>query len=192
MSSHRPILNAAAILAAFALAGVGLVNWVQSATAERIAASQRQSLLRTLEALVPPSDYDNDLVTDVVEVQDSSLGGKAPVYRARQRGRPVALVVGARAPDGYNGEIKMLVAVRADGSLLGVRVIEHRETPGLGDGIELEKSGWIRGFDGLSLNDPPERSWRVKRDGGSFDQFTGATITPRAVVKAVKNVLLYV
>ena len=97
----------------------------------------------------------------------------------------------AIAPDGYGGDIHVLVAVKSDGSLAGVRVLAHKETPGLGDLIDEDKSKWIFSFNGLSLGNPPEKQWKVKRDGGSFDQFTGATITPRAVVKAVKKVLVY-
>jgi len=106
-------------------------------------------------------------------------------------GWPVAAVFAPVAPDGYNGNIRLLVAVRLDGTLAGVRVLAHRETPGLGDNIEAERSDWILGFSGKSLQDPKADSWKVQRDGGVFDQFTGATITPRAVVKAVKNTLLY-
>jgi electron transport complex protein RnfG len=188
-----PIISAALVLGAFALSGVGLVAWVYSGTADRIAESQRQTLLHTLETLVPRESYDNDLSADVISVGAAVLGTAepVPVYRARKQGEAVAVVIAATAPDGYNGEIRMLIAVHADGSLAGVRVTGHKETPGLGDGIELEKSNWIRGFDGLSLARPPERLWKVKRDGGAFDQFTGATITPRAVVKAVKSVLRY-
>jgi electron transport complex protein RnfG len=113
------------------------------------------------------------------------------VYRARKYGWPVAVVLAPVAPDGYNGTIRLLVAIKMDGTLAGVRVIQHRETPGLGDAIEAERSDWILGFDGKSLNDPVQEKWKVKRDGGDFDQFTGATITPRAVVKAVNKALLY-
>ena len=95
------------------------------------------------------------------------------------------------APDGYNGSIRLLVAINLDSTLAGVRVVQHRETPGLGDAIDAQRSDWILGFDGKSLTTPPRKDWKVKRDGGDFDQFTGATITPRAVVKAVKKALLY-
>src|SRR5690606_27069458 len=95
------------------------------------------------------------------------------------------------APNGYGGAIRLLVGIREDGTVAGVRVIDHRETPGLGDGIEIEKSDWMTDFEGRSLGDPPVQRWRVKKDGGEFDQFTGATITPRAVVTAVRNALIY-
>jgi Na+-translocating ferredoxin:NAD+ oxidoreductase subunit G len=131
---------------------------------------------------------------DVVLVRDPELlgtPGQVSVYRARQRGRPVAVVISPVAPVGYSGPIRLLVGILADGTLSGVRVVSHRETPGLGDKVELERDDWILGFDGRSLGDPPVSRWAVRRDGGVFDQFTGATVTPRAVVRAVRDALVY-
>ena len=108
-----------------------------------------------------------------------------------RNGEPVAAIFNSIAPDGYSGRIHMLIGVYADGRIAGVRVVKHAETPGLGDGIEIRKSDWVTGFDGKSLDNPQDAGWRVKRDGGEFDQFTGATITPRAVVAAVQRTLLY-
>ena len=105
--------------------------------------------------------------------------------------QPVAVLMLVTAADGYNGDIRLLVAVENTGTVLGVRVVSHRETPGLGDPIEIEKSNWILGFTNKSLLNPQGNGWAVKRDGGEFDQFTGATISPRAVVKTVHNTLLY-
>lgn len=186
-------LTAAGILGLFSLAGTGLVNLAYYGTETRIAENERAALLRNLRAIVPATLYDNDIVNDTVQVTDMSLGDGHPVkvYRARKAGRPVAAVFTTVAPDGYNGNIKLLVAVRENGSLAGVRAVSHKETPGLGDGIEENRSDWILGFADKSLINPEEKGWAVKRDGGSFDQFTGATITPRAVVKAVKKTLLY-
>lgn len=199
MNLPRSVLSAAAVLGLFAVIGIGLVALVHDGTEARIAANERAVLLRTLETLVPAASFDNDILADTVTARDSALGtGQAvTVYRARRHGQPVAAVLSPVAPDGYNGAIKLLVAIRADGTLAGggvlagVRVIGHRETPGLGDFIDADKSGWILGFDGRSLNDPPESRWKVKRDGGDFDQFTGATVTPRAVVKAVYTTLVF-
>jgi electron transport complex protein RnfG len=193
MNSPRSVLSAAAVLGLFAVIGIGLVALVHDGTEARIAANERAVLLRTLKTLVPAASFDNDILADTVTARDSALGtGQAvTVYRARRHGQPVAAVLSPVAPDGYNGAIKLLVAIRADGTLAGVRVIGHRETPGLGDFIDADKSGWILGFDGRSLNDPPESRWKVKRDGGDFDQFTGATVTPRAVVKAVYTTLVF-
>jgi electron transport complex protein RnfG len=192
--TYRPVLISAVFLFLFAVIGSGLVAFTHNSTAERIAENQRRALLKSLNELVPASDYDNDIYSDILYVNNSELLGTdeaVPVYRARKGGWPVAAVLTPIAPDGYNGEIRLLVAIKLDGPLAGVRVLQQRETPGLGDNIEAERSDWILGFNGKSLNDPRQEQWKVKRDGGVFDQFTGATITPRAVVKAVKNTLLY-
>jgi electron transport complex protein RnfG len=190
----RPVIFSALFLFLFAIAGSGLVSYTFESTSEQIAANKRRALLESLNELIPPQRYDNDIFSDVLLVESPELLGteqEVPVYRARKSGWPVAAVLAPVAPDGYNGTIRLLVAANMDGSLAGVRVIEHRETPGLGDAIEAGKSDWIRSFEGKSLGEPPEEQWKVKRDGGVFDQFTGATITPRAVVKAVRKALLY-
>ncbi len=144
--------------------------------------------------LVPDGEFDNDIITDVIIVKKSwSAGIQTPlkIYRARKNGIPVAGIIEVVAPDGYNGSIHLLVGIDMDGTLTGVRVIAHRETPGLGDDIEADRSVWILQFNGLSLNNPGSEKWAVKRDGGVFDQFTGATITPRAVVKAIYRSLIF-
>lgn len=190
----RSVLRSGLILAAFAVVGVTLVALSFEATHERIAANQRAALLRSLHAVVKPEEHDNDIFTDAIEVNSPLwLGTEEPVavYRARRDDAPVAAVLTPVAPDGYNGTIRLLVGVYHDGTLAGVRVVGHRETPGLGDGIDERRSDWIYGFDGRSLGDPAAEGWQVKRDGGFFDQFTGATITPRAVVKAVHRSLQY-
>ena len=188
----KTMFSAAALLGLFSVVGMGLVTWVHDSTAARIEENQRQTLLHSLQNLIPADHYDNDLLADVVQLSLSEPGLKpVTVYRARKSGKPVAAVFSTVALDGYSGEISLLVAVKADGSLAGVRVLAHKETPGLGDLIDESKSRWIFAFNGLSLGNPPEKFWKVKRDGGSFDQFTGATVTPRAVVKAVKNILLF-
>lgn len=190
---QKSVLRAAAVLGVFSVLGTGLVALVHDRTEERIAENQRQTLLHTLEALIPADSHDNDLIADAIQVTVPELDPRKPMslYRARKRGKPVAAILSPVAPDGYNGEIRLLVAIKADGTLAGVRVIAHRETPGLGDPIEENKSSWILGFNGLSLDHPPESMWAVQRDGGAFDQFAGATITPRAVVKAVRKTLAY-
>ena len=134
------------------------------------------------------------MFNDVIQVTEKeSLGSKKPlnIYRARKEGKNIAVIISAVAPDGYAGDISLLVAIDNSGKLIGVRVAKHRETPGLGDAIELKRSDWILNFNGRSLDNPGKKGWRVKRDGGVFDQFTGATITPRAVVKAVYKALEY-
>ncbi len=190
----KKILTSAALLALFGLVGATLVAVTYEATAERIAANHREALLKRLNALVPPQRYDNDMVSDTIQITDPALATRkrpVTVYRARLNGKPVTAVFTVVAPDGYNGAINLLVAINYDGTLAGVRVVSHRETPGLGDTIEEQRSNWIHGFDGRSLTNPDDQGWRVKRDGGIFDQFTGATITPRAVVKAVYKTLKY-
>jgi len=190
----KQIAIAAFILGTFAVLGVGLVSATYEGTKERIDHNERMALLRKLQAIVPAESVDNDMVTDVIEVSHAELlGGRTTtVYRGRMGGEPVAAVLTPVVPDGYSGPIKLLVAVRSDGSLSGVRVVSHKETPGLGDKVEEERSDWIHGFVDKSLDDPPLEDWGVKRDGGHFDQFTGATVTPRSIVKAVRNTLLYV
>ena len=187
--------RAAAMLAVFAVLGGGLVAFNFQMTYEQIKANERAALLRTLNELIPHDQYDNDLFTDIREIQNEALLGKEEpviIYRARKDGKPVAAVFTPTAPEGYNGDIHLLVGIRYDGTLMGVRVVSHQETPGLGDSIELRRSNWILGFNGRSLTHPPtEAGWKVKRDGGEFDQLTGATITPRAVVKAVYKTLRF-
>jgi electron transport complex protein RnfG len=192
--NRRQIIISGAFLWLFAVAGTTLVALTEYSTSAAIAANERQVLLRNLYALLPRDRLDNDIASDTLQIPPSPLLGTDSVtlaYRARRNGEPVAVVFNSVAPNGYNGRIHLLVGIYVDGSLAGVRVVKHTETPGLGDAVEVRKSPWIRSFDGKSLHDPAAGGWAVKRDGGEFDQFTGATITPRAVVKAVHNTLLY-
>jgi len=189
-----PILIAAAILGSFAVGGVGLVAVTHELTDTRIAENQRQAMMAKVQAIVPAERMSNDPLADRIQVHDQeALGAPATdVYRVRDDGEPVALILRTVVPDGYAGPIRLLVSVMRDGSLGGVRVTEHFETPGLGDKIDERKDDWIiEQFTDKSLGDPPLPQWKVKRDGGVFDQFTGATITPRAIVNAVKKLLLY-
>jgi electron transport complex protein RnfG len=177
-----------------ALAGFGLVSVMHEATRGRIAAIEREGRLETFREVLHGRRFDNDLLADTVRVRDVELLGTPDTllaYRARWHGEAVAVVLTPIAPDGYSGAIHLLVAVAPDGRLLGVRVTQHRETPGLGDGIDTRKSDWIERFTGKSLREPPAARWRVRKDGGDFDQFTGATVTPRAVVTAVARSLEY-
>jgi len=186
--------SAAAVLAVFAATGVGLVAFTEEATRERIAANERAFLLKSLHDVLPSERYDNDVFSDTVEVRDEELLGTdepVTVYRAFRQGKPSAVILAPVAPGGYSGAIRLLIGIDIDGRITGVRVTSHRETPGLGDGIEADRSDWIRSFDGRSIGNPALAGWEVKRDGGIFDQFTGATVTPRAVVNAVRNALVY-
>jgi len=194
-SATRRAVRAALVLAIAAACAVGLVSVVNDLAQPRIKAVQRARQVAQLTTVMGPVTFDNDPLTDVVSVRDPELLGSSEplaVHHVRRDGETIAVLVNAIAPDGYSGPIRLLVAVDAQGRLLGVRVLEHHETPGLGDGIEERRSDWIHGFDGRSLGDPPAARWRVRKDGGDFDQFTGATITPRATVRAVRKALEYV
>ncbi|WP_406672878.1 electron transport complex subunit RsxG [Natronospira sp.] len=190
----RSMAIAAVLLAAFAMVGGGLVALTEQMTRDRIAENERRARLASLQEILPADHYDNDLVSDTVELADGtglSLDTPVMVHRAFEDGEPVAAIFPVVAPDGYGGPIHMLMGVRVDGRLAGVRVTRHSETPGLGDPIEVRRSDWIHDFEGRSLGEEPEKKWQVQADGGEFDQFTGATITPRAVVRAVRRGLVY-
>lgn len=192
--SNRQILLSGLFLCLFAVVGTSFVAVTEYNTRQAIAENERRVLLRNLHALLPAEKLDNDIVSDMRLIAASPLLGtvnKSLVYRARLRGEPVAVVFNSIAPNGYSGKIHLLVGIYFDGSIAGVRTIKHAETPGLGDAIEIKKSPWILDFDDKSLDNPARARWSVERDGGEFDQFTGATITPRAVVQAVEKTLLY-
>ena len=194
MNIHKQVATTALLLMLFAVVGAALVGFIYDNTYETIKYNEQQALLKQLNNIVPASAYDNDLLTDTIELTaDYNLGTSevSTAYRARKQGKNVAVVFSAIAPNGYNGFIHLLVGVYNDGNLAGVRVVKHRETPGLGDAIDAKRSDWILDFNDKSLDKLNNKQWKVKRDGGQFDQFTGATITPRAVVKAVHSALLY-
>jgi len=193
-TAPHPVIRSGILLGLIALLGTSLLAGVNSLTRDRIIEQDRLRVLQQLNEIVPVTLYNNDLLEDSIEVEDAAaFRHPAPVtvYRARMENQPVAVMMTVTAPDGYNGDIRLLIAIDTTGTVLGVRVVSHRETPGLGDPIELGKSNWILGFTDRSLLNPPDKGWAVKRDGGEFDQFTGATISPRAVVKAVHRTLLY-
>ena len=163
-------------------------------THELISKSEAEEKLALINQVFPSGISDNDIIHDTIEIAPNALlGNTAPVtaYRARLGGKPAAVMIEATAPDGYSGKITLLIAILANGEISGVRVISHNETPGLGDYIDIAKSPWIRIFDHASLDSVPDAAWHVKKDGGKFDYMTGATITPRAVVKAVHKALEY-
>jgi len=190
----RNMLISAVLLGIFAVLGTAVVSYTYDVTADTIAENEKEFLLKNLHVIISPDQYDNEIYADTLQVNDPELLGTprpVTVYRARKAGQPVAAVLAPVAPNGYGGDIHLLVGIYADGTLAGVRVLKHQETPGLGDRIEADRSDWITGFTGKSLDDPGAAGWAVKKDGGRFDQFTGATITPRAVVGAVHNALLY-
>ena len=174
--------------------GTALLAGVNNLTRDRILEQERRVVLEQLGQVLGPGRYDNALHQDVYTFRDETAfpqGQTVTVYRARKQGRPVAVILRFAAMDGYNGRIGLLVGIDTQGRLTGVRVTSHKETPGLGDGIEIERSNWILDFDGKSLENPAPEQWAVRRDQGYFDQMTGATITPRAIVNAVKRALIY-
>lgn len=187
----------ALILFVFVIVFTGLLAGAYRLTRPAIEASAREEKMRLINEVLPPGSYDNDLLADALALPatpELGLPDGGQVLRARKQGRPAALVLEAVAPDGYAGAIRLVLAVGVDGRLLGVRVTQHKETPGLGDYIDPNKDKnkahpWIGQFAGLSLADVPASGWRVKKDGGRFDSVAGATVTPRAVVKAVKKAL---
>ncbi len=187
--------STAGIMIGFTVVGTVLLATTYFTTRLPIVESERQAKLKLFEQVLPASLHDNDLLTDGVKVAPGGdLGNREETlaYRARIAGQPSAVILEATAPDGYSGDIKLLIAVRADGELAGVRVLAHKETPGLGDYIDIAHGDWIRkNFDGQSLAKTSDDRWKVKKDGGSFDYMAGATITPRAVVKAVHKALTY-
>lgn len=194
MQIDKSIIKNGLVLGAFALVTTALIALTNEGTKDTIAAQQQQKLMSILNAIVDQSSYDNQIQQDCVMVQDSQLLGSNEPQRAhlaRLSGQPVAAAIETIAPDGYSGKIELVVGVRGGGEVTGVRVLNHKETPGLGDKIDLRISDWILSFDGERLDQESAASWAVQKDGGKFDQFTGATITPRAVVNAVKNTVTY-
>ena len=190
--NKNQVIATGAILCLFSLVGALLVGLIYELTFERIIVEERNVLLQTLNSLIAQDRYDNALTEDTLTLQDPLLSRKpVTLYRARLQQQPVAVVISAIAPDGYNGAIKLLIAINMDERLAGVRVVSHKETPGLGDKIEIQKSAWITQFQGASLSRPASNRWTVKKDGGEFLQLTGATITPRAIIKAVHKALTY-
>ena len=187
-------MRAGGLLAIASLIGTGLL-WLTSWHADAyIKENERKRLLNSLNAVIPAASYDNKLIDDYIELDDPLITAgqiTSRVYRARRDREPVAVAMTTVAPDGYNGTIVILVGIQRDGRLTGVRIINHRETPGLGDAIEAERSDWIFGFRGKSRSNPRDAYWKVKKDGGAFMQFTGATITPRAVVRAIHRSLVF-
>ena len=195
-------------LAVFALITTALLGGTYLSTREKIEHSERKAAQKALFEIIPVERHNNDLLIDTLPVPKSywpTLGLEAggDIHMARQDGKLIAIIIPAVAADGYSGDIKFIVGINVgesvgnnmdksiDGSIAGVRVLSHAETPGLGDKVDLKKHDWILGFNGKSLHNPSPSHWNVKKDKGDFDQFTGATITPRAMVKQVFRTLNY-
>ncbi len=185
------------LLGAFALVTTALLAFTADLTKDRITKAEREAQQKALFEIVPKTRHTNDILSETIKVPESAwegLGLKSggDIYVARHTDETIAVIIPAVAPDGYSGDIRMIVGINADGSIAGVRIIDHHETPGLGDKIKLSKNKWISDFNGKSLTNPASTRWRVKKDGGDFDQFAGATITPRAVVNQIRRVLEFV
>ncbi len=187
------ITKNAVILGLFAIGTAATLATTNEATLDQVRCNKQQALMTSLNQVMPHHQHDNDLLADRITVNDPLLGrSEQHLYRARLNGENSGAVLEATAPDGYGGAIALIVGVDTQGQVQGVRVVPpHNETPGLGDSIETKKSDWILGFNGHSLGNPEAAGWAVKKDGGEFDSFTGATITPRAVVGAVHRALQY-
>ncbi len=193
-------VRTAVILFVFVIVFTGLLAGAYLWTKPALEASAAEEKMKLIDEVLPRSAYDNDLLRDTLELPAEPLlgtDGPTTLYRARKGTQPVALVLEAVAPDGYSGRIRLLISVGFDGAIAGVRVTQHKETPGLGDYIEPKKDKnkarpWITQFDGLSYAAVTDQEWKVKKDGGRFDFMAGATVTPRAIVKAVRKATRYV
>ncbi len=189
----RTIRKNGLVLALFAVVSTGVVAVTNLLTKDTIREQQTAQLQGQLNQVIPNQLHDNELYASCVALSAEEIGSTEPMpmYIATQNGETTAAAIEAIAPDGYNGSIKLLIGVDLDGNVLGVRVLSHQETPGLGDKIDLRVSDWILSFADKLISEDNGDLWHVRKDGGQFDQFTGATITPRAVVKAVYNAGLY-
>ena len=195
MKRHFTAMRKAGLsLAFFALVSVILVAVTNHLTKDKIIRNQAMLLMLALNEVVSPERYDNDLANSkiILKSQDTGFAKDTPVYLATLNGQPSVAIFEVTTLKGYSGAMTMLIGINAsDQKLSGVRVVKHKETPGLGDKMETRKTNWILAFNGKSLNNPDMTGWQVKKDGGDFDQFTGATITPRAIVNTVKSTLIY-
>lgn len=188
------VLRSAWGLSLFAIITAGLIALTQVVTKDKIQEQIAQARTKALLEIVPAGQFDNNLLDNAFWLEaESELGLKeaGEVFVALQQGQPRYFILPLIAPDGYTAPIRLIMSVDLSGTVMGLRVIEHKETPGLGDKIDIKKSDWVRLFEGRSLENTPESAWAVKKDGGEFDQLTGATITPRAIVKAVYKGLKY-
>lgn len=193
-SLFQTIRHNAIGLGLFATVTAGLIAVTQVSTADKIAEAEKRARSAALLEIFPASSHDNDLLADSIQIPPSKLlGTRTPTeaFIAKRDNQPIGIILTTVSSEGYSGEIWSLVGIDHQGVITGVRVVSHKETPGLGDKIEARKSNWIYGFNQKSLENPAPEGWKVEKDGGEFDQFAGATITPRAVVESVKNALVF-
>lgn len=189
----QSIVRATIGLAIFAVVTAGLIAITQVGTSERIAKQIREARSKALYEIVPADSHNNSMLDDAFQIAAKELGltDIEDAFIAKQDGKAISLILPVVAKEGYSGPIRLILGLSPDGQIQGVRVIEHSETPGLGDKIEARKSDWIKTFEGRSLDNTASAQWAVKKDGGDFDQLTGATITPRAIVAAIHEALLF-
>lgn len=190
----RSIGKNSLLLATFALVTAALLGGTFQLTREHIVQAERAAAQAALTEIIPHEQHTNDLLEDTLSIPEQAwaqlgLADGGLIHRARMEQEVSAVIIPSVAPDGYSGAISLLVGVNRDGTLAGVRVLAHRETPGLGDKVDVTRDNWILSFNGRALGQPPAERWTVRKDGGDFDQFTGATITPRAVVRQVRRTL---
>ena len=188
------VVKAGLTLAAIAAICTALVAATYTATSDRIAANEQAWLEQSLTPALSGIFFEGSVTESMLVIpppHDLPGNDEAIVYRVFAEGEPVAALFVVSARDGYAGPIRILVGIGVDGIVSGVRIVEHRETPGLGDRIEQTRSDWVYQFDGRSLGDPAEARWLLRTDGGDFDQLTGASVTPRAVIKAIRETLVY-
>jgi electron transport complex protein RnfG len=186
--------RSALLLGSCALLAIGALSLIERLTRGPIADARSAAERAALAVVLPPASYDNDPINDVVQVHAPRWLGRdaaARIWRGRLGGQPSALAMETTATEGYSGDIELLLGVDVGGSVIAARVTRHAETPGLGDPIERERSDWIDAFNGRSLDNPPLPRWTVRRDGGEFDQFSGATVTPRAVARGLGRTLTF-
>jgi len=187
-------VKTAVVMIAFTIIGTLSLALIHQTTKEPISKAEAEIRNALFAQILVPELHNNELLQDVIKMPaGGELGNRDEtlIYRARLKDKPSAVILEATAPDGYSGDIKLLVAIKADGEIAGVRVLAHKETPGLGDYIDISHSEWIKQFDGLSIAKRNDEGWLVKKDGGQFDFTTGATVTPRAVIKAINKVLKF-
>ena len=189
MTSGRMSVRSVVALVLIGLTAAIVLAGLNELTGERIEQEQQKRALAAVADMLPTDSYDNDLLEDSIKASINSFGRDATIYRARLSGEPVAVVIDVTTPRGYSGDIRLLIAVNVDGTVSRVNVLEHRETPGLGDRIEPRRSDWLRQFVGRSLKDPTPDGWAPDRRGGEFDTLTSATITVAAIIEAVKRAL---
>lgn len=188
----KGITRNGALLAGFTLVTTAILSLIYWLTAPKIALQVQKRTETLLHQVLAPDLFDNNLVNSCVQINTDIQGSEQiKVYRATSQNQPVAFILDASTPNGYNGQIRFLVSIKESGQIGGVRILEHAETPGLGDKIELRIDDWVLVFEDQPVQDVYESVWAVKKDGGKFDQFTGATITPRAVVSGVQEAVKF-